>query len=490
VVYNDLDFDYGVMANYSSTRYDQRIQLRVHPLRASLYLQDKLETKGFIMNAGLRLDYSNSNTQWWDVDPYDKYFFSSKYDESLSFPKKTTSPQLQLSPRLGISHPISENAKLFFNYGHFKQMPSYETLFRINRSTDNKMAMYGDPDLILAKTISYELGYDHTLFNDYLLQVAAFYHDIADQQNTTQYTSVAGVAYTHTTSNSYADIRGFEFTLRKNRGRWWTFFGNYTYQVTTSGHFGRAEVYEDPSRQREYDEATVNLYQERPTPRPYARLNVSLYTPDDFGPVFLGFHPAGGYMANLLLNWQAGAWATFNPNNIASIANNVQETDYFDSVLRLAKSFRIRKFRVEGFVDVSNLFNYKRMSMTNFGGKTNDRELYNNSLHLPVSTSYDNIPGDDRMGSYRKDGVAYQPMFPRGVIDYSSDKGETGVIYYDKNTQRYVEYVSETWRDVDKARLNQILEDKAYIDMPDQSSFTFFNPRQVFFGLRVSFDLN
>jgi outer membrane receptor protein involved in Fe transport len=490
VVYNDLDFDYGVIANYSSTRYDQRIQLHVYPVRASYYLQDKLETKGFIMNAGLRLDYSNSNTEWWDVNPYDKYFFSSKYSESLNFPKNETKAQWQLSPRLGISHPITENSKLFFNYGHFKQMPSYETLFRINRSTDNKMSMYGDPNLILAKTVSYELGYDHTLFNDYLIQLAAFYHDITDQQSTTQYASVAGVAYTQTASNSYADIRGFELTLRKNRGQWWTFFGNYTYQVTTSGHFGRAEVYEDPSKQREYDEATVNLYQERPMPRPYARLNVSLYTPDDYGPAVLGFRPLGGYMANLLLNWQAGGWTTWNPKGITSIANNIQETDYFDSVLRLSKSLRLNKFRVEGFVDISNLFNYRRMSLANFGGKANDRELYNNSLHLPESNAYDNIPGDDRMGSYRNDDVDYQPMFPRGTIDYALDKGDAGVIYYDRSTKRYVEFVSETWQDVDKTRLNKILENKAYIDMPDQTSFTFFNPRQVFFGLRVSFDLN
>lgn len=489
-VYNDLNFNYGAMANYSNVRYEQHVKLHVFPIRTAFYIQDKLETKGFIMNAGLRFDYSNSNTTWWDVDPFDKYFFTSLYNESRQFPKKKTKPQWQLSPRLGISHPITENSKLFFNYGHFKQMPSYETLFRIARSTDNRMSMFGDPNLVLAKTISYELGFDQTLFNSLLVQVAAFYHDIFDQQNTTQYISPTGVAYSKTTSTSYQDIRGFELTLRKSRGRWWTFFGNYTYQVTTSGHFGRGEIYQDPSRQREYDEATVNLYQERPIPRPYARLNLSVYTPDQFGPRWKGVYPLGGYMANLLLNWQEGAWVTWNPKGIPAIANNVQQRDWFDSVLRLSKTWNLKNLRIEGFIDIENLFNSRRMSLANFGGKPNDQILYYSSLHLPKSKAYDNIPGHDKVGDYRKPGVKYQPMYGRGKIDYETEIGEPGVIYYDMATQRYVEYVNGTWQDVEKRRLKRILDDKAYIDMPAQTSLTFFNPRQVFFGIRISFDFD
>jgi outer membrane receptor protein involved in Fe transport len=488
--YNDLNFDYGILSNYTDKRYDERVRLHVFPLRMALYAQDKLETKGFIMTAGLRMDYSNSNTDWWDVDPYDIYFFTAKYDESRDFARKASKGQWQISPRLSISHPITENSKLFFNYGHFKQMPSYETLFRVARSTDRRLGQFGDPNLVLAKTISYELGYDHAFFNDYLIQMAAFYHDIADQTNTTQYSSVGGIVYNRTTSNSYEDIRGFELTLRKNRGRWWTFFGNYTYQVSTSGHFGKGEIYQDPLKQKQYDEATVKLYQERPIPTPYARLNLSLYTPDDFGPKWGSFRPLGGYLANLLINWQAGPWVTWNPKGITSVANNVQQTDIFNAILRLSRTVALKKFRIQAFVDIENLFNTRRMSLANFGGRSNDGELYYNSLHLPESNAYDNIPGDDKIGSYRREGVEYQPMFGRGSINYETDRGNEGVIYYDRNTGRYVEFKNEAWADVEKSRLDRVLEDKAYIDMPNQDSFTFFDPRQIFLGIRISMDLS
>jgi outer membrane receptor protein involved in Fe transport len=488
--YSDLRFDYGTVSNYFADSYDVRVRMNQFPYRAAAYVQDKLESKGFIMNAGLRLDVSNSNSEWWNVDPYNAAFFTRLYSEDMEFPMKKTRAQWQVSPRLGISHPITENSKLFFNYGHFKQMPSYESLFRIGRSNDHMLTLFGDPDLILAKTISYELGFDYAFLDNALLaQVAAFYHDISDQQNATQYLSVGGVSYQRSTSNSYEDIRGFELTLRKNRGRWWTFFGNYTYQVTTSGHFGREQIFEDPSLQREYDESTVNLYQDRPTPRPYARVNVSLVSPAGFGPRLLGGRPMSGFLANVLLGWQAGQWETWNPKQIRNLTYNVQRKAVYTSVLRLSKSVRFRSMRMEGFVDVENLFNLKRMSLANFGGKASDRDLYYNSLHLPKSKAYDNIPGDDRIGEYRRRGVAYQPMFGRGTINYASDTGDPGVLYYDRSTGRTVEYAGGAWADVSESRLNRILDDKAYIDMPAVTSFTFLNPRQVFFGVRMTLDL-
>ena len=194
-------------------------------------------------------------------------------------------------------------------------------------------------------------------------------------------------------------------------------------------------------------------------------------------------------MCFLLLNWQAGNWVDWNPKGLVYIANNVQETDRFDVILRVSKNVRIGKFRILAFMNVFNLFNIKRMSLANWNGKANDRQLYYESLHLPESEAYDNIPGNDRVGDYRKEGVPYQPVYGRGSIDYNTDIGAEGVIYYDKSTGRYVEYIGNAWFDVESSRMYRVLRDKAYIDMPNMDSFTFFNPRQLFFGLRLSYDL-
>jgi hypothetical protein len=50
-----------------------------------------------------------------------------------------------------------------------------------------------------------------------------------------------------------------------------------------------------------------------------------------------------------------------------------------------------------------------------------------------------------------------------------------------------MEYVNGSWSEVEKSRMQKILDDKAYIDMPNNSSFDFLNPRQVFFGINLSF---
>ena len=149
-VYNDLNLDYGTIASLTGgSAYSNRVQMHVFPYRFALYLQDKLETKGFIMNIGLRLDYSNSNTSWWDFGIYDSNFIGSKCSSQMMFDMVKSEPQWQLSPRLGISHPITENSKLYFNYGHFKQLPSYQSLFRVDRGTDHQLQNIGNPNLTL-----------------------------------------------------------------------------------------------------------------------------------------------------------------------------------------------------------------------------------------------------------------------------------------------------------------------------------------------------
>ncbi|MDZ7262407.1 MAG: TonB-dependent receptor, partial [candidate division KSB1 bacterium] len=420
VVYNELNLDYmtaGVNIQDTTRRND-------YPIRAAWYIQDKMEAKGFIVNAGLRFDYSNSNTRWYDVDPFYRPFFSTKYDPSADYPTKRTKGQWQLSPRLGISHPVTENSKLFFNYGHFKQMPSYETLFRMTRTQTRQLSQIGDPNLILAKTISYELGYDHSLFkNQLLIQVAAFYKDISDQQRTVTYYGIKDVSYSKTTSNGYADIRGFELTLKKPLGRWWNGFANYTYQSTKTGHFGRDEVYQDPSQQAKYDRATSNLYQDRPIPQPYARVNLAFFTPPDFGPRWGLVNPLSDWLLNVLFDWQKGGYITWNPKNVEAIQFNVATVDWYNMTLRLSKKSTIRPFDIYLFTDVTNALNTKFLSLwgtINSFSDYQDQIYYMESLHLPKNPAYDNIPGNDKYADYPQHGHPYQSIEQRGQSNLQS----------------------------------------------------------------------
>lgn len=497
--YNNLHFDYGIINSQQGQNvYSSHTVMDVFPYRGAAYVQDKLETNEFTMNAGLRLDLSDANFHWWDVNPFSttgSIFFAPPDSATLANANLPTTPskmQLDLSPRLGISHPISENAKLFFNYGWFRELPQYETIFRVSRDLNNKMQSYGNPNLILAKTVSYELGVDFSLGEEYLLQGAAYYNDVTDQQDAVQYVSTGAVSYFATTANNYADNKGFEVTLRKTAGNWVNGFINYTYQVNTTGHFNDSKVNQDPKQQAIYDATTENLYQNRPIPAPFARANLNFLTPGDFGPEVIGDHILGAWMLNIVLDWQDGYWTTWNPNQLANIAYNVHAVDYFNTYLRLQKTLTFGRLNFQLFMDVNNVFNTLRLWGTN-------NVAYMKSLHLLPNPGYNgvNIPGSDKVGDYRKPGVAWQPIEMQSVINQNSPppptemKGNNSIaMYYEITTGEYWWYRNGLWSTVPRATINQVLGDKAYIQMPEQSTFWFLDPRTFYFGLTFSFNLS
>jgi len=490
--FEDYDMGFG-MRNFFLPEGNTWTTIEQKPFRGTLYIQDKIEFEGFIANAGLIMDYFNSNGNWYDVGDFSREFYSDNYtfpDDESKY--KTVEPETRLtfSPRLSISHPITTNSKLFFNYGHYRQMPTSERFYRVQRDIRDKLDYIGDPTIPLARTIAYELGYDHALFDMFLFRAAAYYKDISDQEFWVRYISFDGkVNYRKITNNSYEDIRGFELDLTKRSGDWVTGNINYEYRVGTSGYFGVARQYENPAEQREYDRK--NVYQEKPRPQPRVKSYIDLNTPLDFGPKVLNQNILADWHFNFIANWTSGSWGTWNPSKIPGIQYNFQWNDYYNVDLRISKIFRFDYFDVKFFAEVNNLFNFELFSGVSFYDNF-DYEYYMKSLHLPESIAgelgYGNIPGEDNPGDYRDEGVAYVPMEWWSSLDEVRDPNSRA-IYYDASTGKYMQYSGNNWSEVDSGRLNEVLDSKAYIDMPNQTYFTFLNPRSIFFGLTFTFRL-
>ena len=102
-----------------------------------------------------------------------------------------------------------------------------------------------------------------------------------------------------------------------------------------------------------------------------------------------------------------------------------------------------------------------------------------------MSTS--NIVGDDKVGMYRTPGVEYQPM-KNGVDLTTTLKVPDRAWFWDEGSGKYYEFTNGQWSQVDQNRVNKALDDKAYIDMPNASTYWFLDPRRIFFGLKVSFN--
>jgi hypothetical protein len=434
------------------------------PTQGALYVQDKIEFEGMIANLGLRLEYANAGGNWFDLsNTYDQRLGDARslfLDSLLTVPTKKI---VTLAPRLGIAFPVTDNSKIYFNYGHFFSLPVPEDQFLIRRSLFNQaITRLANPDNPFPRTIQYELGYEQNLFDQFLIRVAGYYKDVTDENKLVEYISADHlVDYTTSTSNQYRDQRGFELTLTKNRGNWIQGFVNYTYAVSTTGYFGVGRYYQDRNEQRVY--LADNVYQTKPVPRPFARANIDLFTPEQYGPEVAGISLLGDWRVNFVASYSAGTYFTWTAGGTtAGVEYNAQWKDYFNVNMRLSKNFRIAQMDLQFFVDISNLLDTKYFSYALGFSDSKDYLNYMKSLHLPADVAgdethpkfgYTNYPGSDTPGDYRT--VPYEP--------------------YDPN-------------DPDPAHKQYVLDNKAYIDMPNQPWLAFLNPRNVFYGIRIGYD--
>ncbi|HEX2867404.1 MAG TPA: TonB-dependent receptor [Ignavibacteriales bacterium] len=492
--YNNLKagFELGYsenLANYGS--YDKylpsgryRTTWNAYPIRGAVYVKDKLEFEGMIADIGLRVDYSSPNEKWYVInDPYSPAFSSS---ESLGIDtllqKQPVKANVTVSPRVAIAFPLSESSKLFFNYGHFRQLPTPTNLYLLRRFSDNNAVVWvANPSNPLPRTIMYELGYEQSLLDEYLVRLSGYYKDVSLQPLSVTYTSRSGATnYSINEPNSYADIRGFEATITKNRGNWVQGFINYTYMVSTSGRFGFAAYNENAAVQREYERQALNDYNlvTKPVPQPYARANVDFFTPLEFGPKFGGIYPLEDWRLSLLASWSSGGYFTWTGGgSIPGVQNNVQWVDYYGMDLKVAKNLKFGPLNLQLFADIRNVLNNKYMDY--FGGEagftdTKDYEAYMKSLHLPES-DFANFPKDET-GNVK---VPYSNIGVPGKYVYGNDKPG------DYRTGEYHAW-DENATDAQKAEWRK---NKSYIDMPNQDYFTFLNPRDIYWGLRFSLEI-
>jgi len=425
---------------FESTWENRMTKWDESPYRIGAYIQDKLEFEGMIANFGLRLDYNQPNTDWFDInEAYSDYYRKGSkddfYDEA---PQKPAEGHLKISPRLGISHPISDKAKLYFNYGHFYSMPPSSDMYYIywGRKSDGVKGL-GNPNAVLPRTVAYELGIDYNLGDMFLIHAAGYYKDVGDETGTVEYTGYdGGIDYETIENNHYADIRGLEVRVDKRFGPWFTGWLLYDYKVTTDGFVGREHYYEDQREQRVY--GLQNPYQEKPLARPLARANLTLMTPLDFGPAVGGFMPLADINLSFLWGWKAGAYVTWDPLETDELEDNVQWKGRHTLDVRLSKRARLGGQTLTFWVDISNALDLEYIDPIGFY-TTTDREKYLESLHLPM---------------YK--GQKYKEAGYTGGDDQLGDIGGPGT-------------------------------DKDYINMPDRDFLTYLNPRSFIIGLKYAF---
>jgi len=455
------------------------------PFSIAAYVQDKLEYEGFIANVGLRAEYNDPNAPVYAISDYaQQYAAGFGQDIEDDAPTEASKAFWTLSPRLGVSHPITNKSKLYFNYGHFHSTPSSTYRYRLQREFNGQVTSIGNPNLELERTIAYELGYSHSIFEDYLINIATYYKDVSNQSSWVRYTSFYGQTnYLRAENDNYEDIRGIELTLEKIRGDWFSGFINYTYIAQSSGYFGSQVYHEDPGRQFELDKE--NPQDSRSIPRPYARMNLAFHTPGNFGPKIAGFYPLKNWNMSVLGSYKAGSSTEIEVEG-KSERFYLSWVDYYNFNAKLSRVFESEMGDVEFFMDISNLLDTKRLSSTGFSDSRDSRDYYN-SLRLPWEEGTNK--GNDLRGEYREWDVEYREFVTVEALTDMQGTPASHQIYWESSSDTYFEWDDDTndWSTMSQSTIDMLVEDKAYIDMPNIRSMTFLTPRQITLGIRIKF---
>jgi len=412
--------------------------MSVSPVELGVYLQDKLEFQGMIANVGLRGDYFTPNKDAYIVNlPFDEDYadfynlvyqylpgdwgswerweeFREMLGDPSGWPKKKYNGQFAFSPRLGVSFPVTVNSKLFFNYGHFYQRPNVTFLY--NMIITDSYCVVPSTDLDMAKTVSYEFGYEQRFLKNFLINVSLYYKDVKNEPLSRTYVDYwQEYSISRYYSDAFSDTRGAELRVGKNIGRFMTFWANYEYMLQSWGQTGYSTIYENKVIQTDV-QRSPNVTTTEPAPK--GNLNVNFHTPQNWGGRILGLKPFSRLFLNLMFDWRDGGKITIDEDPVTGELRRVDVVDYSNLDLRFSKIIKINDIDIELVMTVFNAFNQKRLNIN--GMSVSQYNLYKESLHFPWES--DDQHGNDKWGEYEKDhiniGWFKAPLFlnPRRVL--------------------------------------------------------------------------
>ena len=216
------------------------------PMQFAYYAQAKVDWEGMIVNAGARVD------MWYLGKDYEILQDDGTF-RKREFENKDRL-QIMVSPRLGISHPISERDIIHFSYNYQNQIPQMQYIFTSKDSTDAKTGMVtvGNPALKPQITVTYEVGLQHLLTEDYLFGITTYYKNFYNYVSTKLVKGAdAATQWYEYISEDYGSARGVDFTLNRRLYNFLT--GGVSYSLAwANGNNSDTVIQEDTTSLREF----------------------------------------------------------------------------------------------------------------------------------------------------------------------------------------------------------------------------------------------
>lgn len=131
---------------------------------------------------------------------------------------ENASSKSYLSPRVGISFPISDRGAFRVAYGHFTQMPAYNEIFKNPVDINTNLGRLsgrevGNPDLDPERTIKYEMGLQQQVSSFIGVDLNFYYKNVRNLLGLEILNTSDGVQYFRTVNRDYGLIKGGTIAL-------------------------------------------------------------------------------------------------------------------------------------------------------------------------------------------------------------------------------------------------------------------------------------
>lgn len=360
------------------------------PWAGAVYFRDKLEYGSMIASLGLRLDFFLQDTR--DLSD------ALRQDDRGGLIR---GDRHEISPRIGFAYPISDKAKVYFNYGHFFQLPTYDRFYARNSASVDQDAVLGNPDLDYQKTIQYSFGVKYAMSDNYSIDFQGYFKDEFDKINQFKDNSVIPSRNIYENSD-YGRSRGVEVTIDKIGG------GNVSGQLSYTYAFAYGKASQTNSSYLEDFELSRTPLDEAPLDndiRHSLKSIVTVYVSNTEKPRLFGIPIFNGWTLTLQSIIETGkpftpdgVYPGLDQSGLTSVArNSLRYPTIVDFEFRFAKEFRIGGIDFEGIFEMKNVFNNRNVN--SIYSKTGRADTDQNIGGVVFGgTEYDNNPANYQAG--------------------------------------------------------------------------------------------
>jgi len=392
-----IDLQSGLQEHPSGKLAIYQDVFAAHPIIGAAYFQDTINHRGLIVNLGLRSDF-------WAPGREVEHVMANEGDYLFIYPEMVADFQqntfgalgrrwkMRLSPRLGMSFPVTEKDKFFFNYGHFSQWPRFAYVYpQLQAQTATKVQLLGNPNLDPKITVEYETGLQHEFSGLWSLGITFFNRDIygyaksvrmknevtigADETPDPNDSGTVTIQPVRYFNGDSARSLGIEISIIKRTTRWLSGSASLELQRSTGTNSRSNEEYLAAIYEEEY-KPTASIGGLKRTPllwdKPWTvSVNLDFSVFDRDRPRILGLRLPPNWSLNLLYRAEAGHRYTpeyyLGPHSsVSGDINSGQGPSTSTLNLRFNKFWRLgKRQKVTIFFEGRNIFNHKNYRRVN-----------------------------------------------------------------------------------------------------------------------------